>query len=70
MITVVGDMRIGKSTFLNLLAHILDFNIQSEIFKTSPGLLSETFLAWVYPYPLKLNNQFGNMQVLLVDTEG
>ena len=68
VIAAVGNARVGKSTFLNLVGHILDekrtSSVIEEVFKTAASLKAVTRDVWAYV----IRQKEGSM--LLLDVEG
>ena len=68
VIAAVGNARVGKSTFLNLVGHILDekrtSSVIEEVFKTGASLKAVTRDVWAYV----IRQKEGSM--LLLDVEG
>ena len=68
VIAAVGNARVGKSTFLNLVGHILDekrtSSVIEEVFKTGASMKAVTRDVWAYV----IRQKEGSM--LLLDVEG
>ena len=68
VIAAVGNARVGKSTFLNLVGHILDekrtSSVIEEVFKTGDSMKAVTRDVWAYV----IRQKEGSM--LLLDVEG
>ena len=68
VIAAVGNARVGKSTFLNLVGHYLDekrtSSVIEEVFKTGDSIKAVTRDVWAYV----IRQKEGNM--LMLDVEG